>query len=93
MKKEDPLTSVLRDIFKENNYAMSFIGVLSLGIGITYANNAGANSDIEEVIVTASKKEQQNIQDVPMSVQAVGAAELDKKNIKSLKIYPAFPQL
>ena len=83
-KKEDPLTSVLRDIFKENNYAMSFIGALSLGIGITYANNAGANNDIEEVIVTASKKEQ-NIQDVPMSVQAVGAAELDKKNIKSLE--------
>lgn len=83
-KKEDPLTSVLRDIFKENNFAMSFIGALSLGIGITYANNAAANNDIEEVIVTASKKEQ-NIQDVPMSVQAVGAAELDKKNIKSLE--------
>ena len=83
-KKEDPLTLVLRDIFKENNYAMSFIGALSLGIGITYANNANANDDIEEVIVTASKKEQ-NIQDVPMSVQAVGAAELDKKNIKSLE--------
>ena len=83
-KKEDPLTSVLRDIFKENNYAMSFIGALSLGIGITYANNASANNDIEEIIVTASKKEQ-NIQDVPMSVQAVGAAELDKKNIKSLE--------
>ena len=83
-KKEDPLTLVLRDIFKENNFAMSFIGALSLGIGITYANNAGANNDIEEVIVTASKKEQ-NIQDVPMSVQAVGAAELDKKNIKSLE--------
>jgi outer membrane receptor protein involved in Fe transport len=83
-KKEDPLTSVLRDIFKENNYAMSFLGALSLGIGITYANNANANDDIEEVIVTASKKEQ-NIQDVPMSVQAVGAAELDKKNIKSLE--------
>jgi len=83
-KKEDPLTLVLRDIFKENNYALSFIGALSLGIGITYANNANANDDIEEVIVTASKKEQ-NIQDVPMSVQAIGAAELDKKNIKSLE--------
>ena len=83
-KKEDPLTIILRDIFKENNYAMSFIGALSLGIGITYASNTNANDDIEEVIVTASKKEQ-NIQDVPMSVQAVGAAELDKKNIKSLE--------
>jgi hypothetical protein len=77
-KKEDPLTSVLRDIFKENNYAMSFIGALSLGIGITYANNANANNDIEEVIVTASKKEQ-NIQDVPMSVQAVSAVIRTRK--------------
>ena len=42
------------------------------------------SESIEEIIVTASKKEE-NIQDVPMSVQAIGAAELDKKNIKTLE--------
>ena len=85
-KKSDPLSLILRDIFKDNNYALSFIGALSLGIGVTYSNNISSNESIEEIIVTASKKEE-NIQDVPMSVQAVSAAELDKKNIyKSIKI-------
>ena len=83
-KKSDPLSLILRDIFKDNNYALSFIGALSLGIGVTYSNNISGNENIEEIIVTASKKEE-NIQDVPMSVQAVSAAELDKKNIKSLE--------
>ena len=83
-KKSDPLSLILRDIFKDNNYALSFIGALSLGIGVTYSNNISGNEGIEEIIVTASKKEE-NIQDVPMSVQAVSAAELDKKNIKSLE--------
>ena len=83
-KKSDPLSLILKDIFKDNNYALSFIGALSLGIGVTYSNNISSNETIEEIIVTASKKEE-NIQDVPMSVQAVSAAELDKKNIKSLE--------
>ena len=83
-KKIDPLTSVLRDVFRDNNSALSFFGALSLGIGVTQSNNLSANDDMEEIIVTASKKEQ-NIQDVAMSVQAIGAAELEKKNIKSLE--------
>ena len=83
-KKIDPLTAVLRDVFRDNNYALSFLGALSLGIGVSQSNKLSADDSIEEVIVTASKKEQ-NIQDVAMSVQAIGAAELEKKNIKSLE--------
>ena len=83
-KKIDPLTSVLRDVFRDNNYALSFLGALSLGIGVSQSNKLSADDSIEEIIVTASKKEQ-NIQDVAMSVQAIGAAELEKKNIKSLE--------
>ena len=83
-KKVDPVTAIVRDIFKENNYALSCLGALSLGLGVSHANNLVAQDDIEEVIVTASKKEQ-NIQDVAMSVQAISAAELEKKNIKSLE--------
>ena len=55
-KKLDPLTSVLRDVFKDNNYALSFLGALSLGIGVTQSNKLSANDDMEEIIVTASKK-------------------------------------
>ena len=83
-KKIDPLTAVLRDVFRDNNYALSFLGALSLGIGVSQSNKLSADDSIEEIIVTASKKEQ-NIQDVAMSVQAIGAAELEKKNIKSLE--------
>jgi len=83
-KKADPLTSVLREVFKDNNYAMSWLGALSIGIGVSNVNDLRAQDDVEEVIVTASKKEQ-NIQDVAMSVQAISSSELEKKNIKSLE--------
>ena len=83
-KKVDPVTEILRDVFKDNNYALSFLGALSIGIGVSQTNNLQAQEDVEEVIVTAAKKEQ-NIQDVAMSVQAISAAELERKNIKSLE--------
>ena len=83
-KKVDPVTEILRDVFKDNNYALSFLGALSIGIGVSQSNNINAQDDVEEVIVTASKKEQ-NIQDVPMAVQAISSAELEAKNIKSLE--------
>ena len=82
-KKVDPLTSLLRDIFKDNNYAMSWLGALSIGIGVSNTNNVNAQDSVEEVIVTASKKEQ-NIQDVAMSVQAISSSELEAKNIKNI---------
>ena len=83
-KNNDPLSLLLKDIFRDNNYAMSFLGALSIGLGVSNANSLKADESVEEIIVTASKKEE-NIQDVPMSVQAIGAAELDKKNIKTLE--------
>ena len=80
-KKSDPLTNLLKDIFKENNFVLSYLGALSLGIGVS--SNIQAQDNIEEVIVTAAKKEQ-NLQDVAMSVQAISAADLDAKNVKDL---------
>ena len=83
-KKDDPINTIIRDIFKDNNYALSVLGTLSLGLGISQSNHLAADDDVEEIIVTASKKEQ-NIQDVAMSVQAIGSSELENKNIKSLE--------
>jgi len=62
---------------------LSCMGVFALGLGVAQTNTAFADESIEEVIVTASKRAE-NIQDVPMSIQAIGAAELDLKNIKGL---------
>ena len=72
-KEKDPVNSIIRDIFKDNNYALSVLGTLSIGLGISQSNYLNAENDVEEIIVTASKKEQ-NIQDVAMSVQAIGAS-------------------
>ena len=83
IKKSDPLTSVLRDIFKENNYALSYLGALTLGLGVAQGSHLQADESIEDIVVTASKRSE-NLQDLAMSVQAIGAAELDKKNIKGL---------
>ena len=33
-KKSDPLTLLMKDIFKDNNYALSTMGALALGLGI-----------------------------------------------------------
>jgi len=82
-KNNDPLSLILKDVFRDNNYAMSFLGALSIGLGVSNVNSLKADESVEEIIVTATKKEE-NIQDVPMSVQAIGSAELDKKNIKTL---------
>ena len=82
-KKSDPVTLILRDIFKENNFALPYLGALTLGLGVAQSSNVHAQEILEEVVVTASKRSE-NLQDVPMSVQAIGAAELDLKNVKGL---------
>ena len=78
-KKADPLTLLLKDIFKDNRNAMSYLGALSIGLGFSQTDSAFAEEDVEveEVIVTASKRET-NLQDLPMAVQAITSEELDK---------------
>ena len=79
-KKADPLTLLLKDIFKDNRNAMSYLGALSIGLGFSQTDSAFAEEDVEEVVVTASKREA-NLQDLPMAVQAITPEELEAKNI------------
>tara|TARA_B100000212_G_scaffold342552_1_gene330536 strand:+ start:526 stop:2898 length:2373 start_codon:yes stop_codon:yes gene_type:complete len=79
-KKVDPLTLILKDIFKDNRNAMSYLGALSIGLGFSQVESIAAEDDVEEVVVTASKRES-NIQDLPMAVQAITSEELEAKNI------------
>ena len=69
-KKADPLTLLLKDIFRDNRNAMSYLGALSIGLGFSQTDSAFAEEDVEEVVVTASKREA-NLQDLPMAVQAI----------------------
>ena len=55
-KKADPVTLILRDIFKENNFALPYLGALTLGLGVAQSANVHAQENLEEVVVTASKR-------------------------------------
>ena len=79
-KKADPLTLLLKDIFRDNRNAMSYLGALSIGLGFSQTDSVFAEEDVEEVVVTASKREA-NLQDLPMAVQAITSEELEAKNI------------
>ena len=41
-KKADPVTLILRDIFKENNFALPYLGALTLGLGVAQTSNVHA---------------------------------------------------
>ena len=71
-KKADPLTLLLKDIFKDNRNVMSYLGALSIGLGFSQTDSVFAEEEVEEVVVTASKRET-NLQDLPMAVQAITA--------------------
>ena len=47
-KKSDPLTLILKDIFKDNRNAMSYLGALSLGLGFSQTNTVFAEEEVEE---------------------------------------------
>ena len=64
---------------------MPYLGALTLGLGVAQSSNVHAQESLEEVVVTASKRSE-NLQDLPMSVQALGAAELDLRMLKVLTI-------
>ena len=65
-KKSDPLSNILKDIFKDNNYALSYLGALTLGLGIAESSHLNADDTIEDIVVTASKRAE-SLQDVAMS--------------------------
>ena len=49
-KQTDPLTLLLKDIFKDNRNAMSYLGALSIGLGFSQADSVFADDDVEEVV-------------------------------------------
>ena len=59
-KKADPLTLLLRDIFKDNKYAMSYLGALSIGLGFSQINTLSAeetDSTVEEISLQLQKEQ------------------------------------
>ena len=85
---------MLRHTFPTPNRLSLAILTISLGIGIDGIPVALAQgASLEEVIVTARKRDE-NLMDIPESVSAIGAAEVERRNIKGLnKIGLAVPNL
>ncbi|MDP7661473.1 MAG: hypothetical protein QF789_09685, partial [Gammaproteobacteria bacterium] len=55
----------------------------SLGFFLAMGWSLAAWSQIEEIVVTVRKKGE-NLQDVPMAVSAMSAAEIERKGIKDI---------
>jgi iron complex outermembrane recepter protein len=62
--------------------------VLLAGMPVAYAqqDQAGANEGLEEIIVTAQKRSE-NLQTVPISIQALGTQKLEEMNVASFNDY------
>lgn len=58
----------------------------SVAARATAENNTAAQRDVEEVIVTAQKRTQ-NVQDVPISIAVVGAAEISRRGLAGAEDY------
>ena len=85
---------MLRHSFHTLSRLSLAILTVSAGIGIDGIPVALAQgASLEEVIVTARKRDE-NLMDIPESVSAIGAVEVDRRNIKGLnKIGLAVPNL
>ncbi|MBK6402476.1 MAG: hypothetical protein IPF74_11270 [Rhodocyclaceae bacterium] len=57
------------------------VRTLPLLLAAAYAGGAFAQSQIEEVIVTAQKR-QEKLQDVPLSITAISGAQLETRGIE-----------
>ena len=70
--------------------ALSFSGVATLGLvqssDIVADEPTSVSNDVEEIIVTASKRESK-IEDLPMSVQAIAGSRLESANVNDFMDY------
>ncbi|MBT8099669.1 MAG: TonB-dependent receptor [Gammaproteobacteria bacterium] len=58
--------------------------ILSSGIGTALAQSSGAGLKIEEIVVTAQRREQ-SLQEVPISIEAVSGAEIQLQGYRDLR--------
>ena len=77
------------DIFRLealNKAALSASRVAFVGSSVLFATSATADEQLEEVVVTAQKREQ-NAQDIPMSISTLVGETLNELNIKDFADY------
>ena len=65
------------------------ISAVLAGVPAAYAAEGTASGALEEVVVTAQKRSE-NLQDVPISIQALGTEKLDELHVMNLDNYVKF---
>src|ERR1700761_5980757 len=78
----------MKTIKRLNLLAGAACAAFSMPIASQAADAASTNATVQELVVTANKREEK-IQDVPMAVTALGGAELDKLQVRSFADYAA----
>src|SRR5450755_1033757 len=69
--------------------ASAISAILAGGMPAAYAASEAETNTLEEVVVTAQKKSE-NLQDVPVSIQALGEAKLEELHVQNLDDYVKF---
>jgi iron complex outermembrane recepter protein len=64
-------------------------GAMLAGVGVAHAQQADEDRGLEEVVVTATKT-QQNLQDVPLSIQAIGTERLEELGVNGFDDFTKF---
>jgi len=86
--------SDLRDIRENSSLAaavrsaLPYAGVLLAGTGVAQAQQAD-NVKLEEVVVSATKRDE-SLQDVPLSIQAIGQEQLSNLKVETFDDYVKF---
>ena len=79
------INSPLRTRFKGSSWAT----MLLTGVPAAFAQEPTATGALEEVVVTAQKRSE-NLQKVPLSIQAIGTARLEELHIDNFNDYVKF---
>jgi len=67
------------------HYQTTMRGIIAAALGLLVFTTASAQLVIEEVIVTATKRGEVSVQDIPLGIQAIGGDQLDNYDFRSVE--------
>ena len=80
------MSLIQHDRKTRHGVAMLLASTMLTASGAAWAQEAANNTNVDEVIVTAQKRSE-NLQTVPISIQALGTQKLEQLNIANFNDY------